>query len=326
MSFNFQQKRLLSQCAESDVYECDFYGTAAIIKERPVKPYRHPMLDQKMRTQRTLREARALAKCKRMGVSCPDVYAVDKEKCTIVMERLQGMTVREAIQRITDGDIRTFGVSKQVAHSANLLGPQSVVTKNILHHVGRVVGALHRADKIHGDLTTSNFILRVDPLSHPVLLSTNSFDDQAHAQGMKRQRDKTEDDKEFDMFFRNSDIIMNASSSASTETLSQNRDEELVSVIDFGLVKESLSAEEGAVDLYVLERALLSTHPLVEQAFECFQSGYLAVLANSTAASVDRGDQQNQGIGKNEFSHKGVETMKRLEAVRARGRKRSMIG
>lgn len=77
-------------------------------------------------------------------------------------------------------------------------------------------------------------------------------------------------------------------------------------LIDFGLATQSIQDEDRAVDLYVLERAFGSTHPKQEDFFDqevlqC-QEGY-------------RG------------SFKGANVvLKRLEEVRMRGRKRSMIG
>ena len=77
-------------------------------------------------------------------------------------------------------------------------------------------------------------------------------------------------------------------------------------LIDFGLATQSIQDEDRAVDLYVLERAFGSTHPRQEDWFDeevlqC-QEGY-------------RG------------SFKGANVvLKRLEEVRMRGRKRSMIG
>lgn len=75
--------------------------------------------------------------------------------------------------------------------------------------------------------------------------------------------------------------------------------------IDFGLSQVvSNQAEDKAVDLYVLERALLSTHSLQAKGiFEYILKGY--VSANETEAN---------------------RVIERFEAVRLRGRKRSMIG
>jgi TP53 regulating kinase-like protein len=82
-------------------------------------------------------------------------------------------------------------------------------------------------------------------------------------------------------------------------------DHELV-MIDFGLAKSTSSAEEQAVDLYVLERALQSTHPdLPENFFEVLLESYTATTASSK---------------------KSQNTLQRLEQVRLRGRKRECFG
>lgn len=73
-------------------------------------------------------------------------------------------------------------------------------------------------------------------------------------------------------------------------------------IIDFGLASQNTQDEDRAVDLYVLERAFGSTHPRAESLFTEALSAY----------------------GK---SFKGANVvLKKLEEVRMRGRKRSMIG
>ncbi len=73
-------------------------------------------------------------------------------------------------------------------------------------------------------------------------------------------------------------------------------------MIDFGLSYKSSTVEDKAVDLYVLERAFLSTHPASEALF--------ALILQSYETS----------------SPKAREVLRRLETVRQRGRKRSMLG
>lgn len=73
-------------------------------------------------------------------------------------------------------------------------------------------------------------------------------------------------------------------------------------MVDFGLSSYSTSHEDKGVDLYVLERALLSTHSTLPNLFESILKQYRE--SNPTSA----------------------ETVKRFEEVRARGRKRTMIG
>jgi len=76
-----------------------------------------------------------------------------------------------------------------------------------------------------------------------------------------------------------------------------------VVLIDFGLAYISTLVEDKAVDLYVLERAFSSTHPASEDLFASVLKAY------------------ELGMGKH---WKAIG--KRLEDVRLRGRKRSMVG
>ena len=74
-------------------------------------------------------------------------------------------------------------------------------------------------------------------------------------------------------------------------------------LIDFGLsFFENLSEDKG-VDLYVLERALISTHPNTEKLFN--------VILQAYCRSNDTGSK---------------DVIAKLEEVRMRGRKRTMVG
>ena len=81
-------------------------------------------------------------------------------------------------------------------------------------------------------------------------------------------------------------------------------EEKKVSLIDFGLAKVSPNPEEMAVDLYVLERALISTHPELEE------TAFLPEVLKVYKAT----------------SLKGDSVLQRLSAVRLRGRKRECFG
>ncbi|OBA19366.1 kinase-like protein [Metschnikowia bicuspidata var. bicuspidata NRRL YB-4993] len=79
-------------------------------------------------------------------------------------------------------------------------------------------------------------------------------------------------------------------------------------LIDFGLSSYSNLPEDKAVDLYVLERAVLSTHSDYSDTYnKWLLEGYESAFSKS-----------NKG--------KLKDTMKKLEDVRLRGRKRSMLG
>lgn len=75
-------------------------------------------------------------------------------------------------------------------------------------------------------------------------------------------------------------------------------------IIDFGLSYVSASVEDKAVDLYLLERALTSTH---------------STIASDAFALILEAYKQQEGA-------KGSAVLQRLAKVQLRGRKRSMIG
>lgn len=76
-------------------------------------------------------------------------------------------------------------------------------------------------------------------------------------------------------------------------------------LIDFGLTTQSIQDEDRAVDLYVLERAFGSTHPRQEGWF-------------------DEEVLQSQDVYRGVWGGSKV-VLKRLEDLRLRGRKRSMV-
>ncbi|KAJ1497834.1 TP53 regulating kinase [Coelomomyces lativittatus] len=73
--------------------------------------------------------------------------------------------------------------------------------------------------------------------------------------------------------------------------------------IDFGLAYTSTLVEDKAVDLYVLEKAILSTHPvLAAELMESILTTYKVTFSESKSI------------------------LRKLDEVRLRGRKRSMVG
>lgn len=87
----------------------------------------------------------------------------------------------------------------------------------------------------------------------------------------------------------------------SEEELKGNLEGEIV-IIDLGLASQGTMDEDRAVDLYVLERAFGSTHPRAECVLDELLDGYR---------------------GSFKQAH---QVLKKLEDVRMRGRKRSMLG
>jgi len=89
-----------------------------------------------------------------------------------------------------------------------------------------------------------------------------------------------------------------------------------IAVVDFGLASIEETAEDKGVDLYVLERALLSTHPSTGLLFEAILQSYKETCISSTGS----GSRGNRGGASAE------EVLRKLDEIRMRGRKRTMVG
>jgi len=127
---------LYKKGAEAYLYAEEWYGKKVIIKRRVPKSYRVPELDEKLRKDRTIKEARLLSDARKAGVPTPMIYSIDLAENTIIMDFIQGSPVKTVIQSMSERE-----------------------KKSIFTHIGILIGRLHNAGIIHGDLTTSNMIL-----------------------------------------------------------------------------------------------------------------------------------------------------------------------
>jgi TP53 regulating kinase-like protein len=217
----------IARGAEGVISRASYLGRPAIRKERFSKRYRHPLLDKKLTSRRLAQEARVLLRLRKAGIPVPAVYSVDIASSTLVLEDLGGVTLRGFLSSSPDAD------ALAIAYAA-----------------GSVVRRMHDAGIIHGDLTTSNMIVRG-----------------AHPEASESSRS--------------------------------------VCLIDFGLSATSGTDEDRAVDLYVLERAVVSAHP--ERA-SFLNKAFFESYARSDGATS------------------GSPVLAKLDEVRARGRKRDMTG
>jgi TP53 regulating kinase and related kinases len=120
---------LVKKGAEADIYIIEWDNKKAISKVRSPKSYRNQELDTLIRKHRTIHEANFLSAAKSAGIMTPFVYFVDPTKAEIIMEFVEGQNIRDA------------------------------VTLNVCYKMGRYAALLHATNIIHGDLTTSNFIM-----------------------------------------------------------------------------------------------------------------------------------------------------------------------
>ena len=124
--------KLIKKGAEADIYQSTWNNNNAIFKIRKIKNYRNSLLDSKIRKQRTLKESQILSQVKSFGIPTPLVYFVNLKKSLIIMQEIPGKPVNDL--------------------------PESKIVE-LSKEIGKLVGMLHKNGVMHGDLTTSNFIL-----------------------------------------------------------------------------------------------------------------------------------------------------------------------
>ena len=120
---------MIKKGAEADIYLIDWYGEKAISKIRKVKPYRNALLDSEIRKKRTIHEANMLSAAKLARVTTPFIFYVDPKRAEIIMEWIEGENVKD------------------------------IIDSELAIEIGRYAARMHSKNIIHGDLTTSNFIL-----------------------------------------------------------------------------------------------------------------------------------------------------------------------
>jgi len=111
--------KLVKKGAEADLYQTKWQNSKTKLKIRKIKTYRNSSLDSKIRKQRTIKESQILSLVKSFGIPAPLVYFSGKP-------------------------VNDLSESKIIELSKD---------------IGKLVGTLHKNGVMHGDLTTSNFIL-----------------------------------------------------------------------------------------------------------------------------------------------------------------------
>lgn len=147
--------KLIKKGAEGDLYLTEWNKQKAILKTRKKKKYRNSQLDQRIRKQRTIRESEIISQVKSFGISTPLIYFVDTKNCSIFMQYINGTLVHDL--------------------------PKSKLIL-ICKKIGQIVGIMHKNGVMHGDLTTSNFIVshgKVFVIDFGLSIRTKKPDDHA---------------------------------------------------------------------------------------------------------------------------------------------------
>lgn len=245
---------LIKQGAEAKVYKLELVrgdedrdGVTVLLKYRFPKTYRHPKLDSQLTRTRLTFEARSLTRASKQGIRVPTLKGLDLDQGWLMLEWIEGITLRDWLD----------------SNTQHVQPSQDARLGRILKDVGIQIAKLHLADIIHGDLTTSNMILRRSPCISDPLSSSETSDPE-------------------------------------------------VVLIDFGLSSVTSLIEDKAVDLYVLERAFLSTHSDPGTQLLKHSSPHFDIILEAYGNYLSKA------------SWDALRT--RLANVRMRGRKRSMVG
>jgi len=125
-------QKLIQQGAEAKIFKIK----NKVIKDRIKKSYRISFLDNKIRKLRTRSEAKLLEKASKV-IPIPKIINSNEVNKTIEMEYLPGDKLSDKLNK--------YPIIKQ---------------KTICKKIGINIAKLHDINIIHGDLTTSNMILK----------------------------------------------------------------------------------------------------------------------------------------------------------------------
>lgn len=245
------ERVLFMQGAEARLFKALHLGRPCVIKERFAKIYRQPELDDRLSRERNNSEARCLVKCRKAGVDSPLVYHSDTKKHELFLEFIEGPTVKKWL---LDGPTIAPLIQNEPPDAP---APLPRWAEPVAFAIGEAIAKIHNINLVHGDLTTSNMILRGGQRYH----IDGIFDTTAEPTRL--------------------------------------------ALLDFGLSSAAGSTEEKGVDLYVLERALLSTHTKIAVSFfDAVLKVYYETLTPGSVSAIKA----------------------KFEAVRLRGRKRLFFG
>lgn len=119
--------------AEAIVETIDWNGQTVVSKIRNKRGYRHPSLEKRLVVERLRSESRIMARLLSQGIPVPAVYSVNTSDNSIFMEFIDGQTLERALRK------KDF--------------------KMHLVQTAEVLSKIHSLNVVHGDPTTSNFLV-----------------------------------------------------------------------------------------------------------------------------------------------------------------------
>jgi len=152
--------QIIKRGAEAILYLDEFESQKVLVKERIKKSYRIGQIDQKLRKERTRKEVKLLTEARKVGVGTTKIFHVDESNSKIIMEFVDGMRIKELFYTA---------------------GKKTI--EKICLQIGIQIGKMHTIGIVHGDLTTSNMILKDDKV-HFIDFGLGEFSKRIEDQGI----------------------------------------------------------------------------------------------------------------------------------------------
>ena len=145
--------------AEAIVETIEWNGQTVISKMRNKRGYRHPALEKRLVVERLRSESRIMERLLSQGVPVPAIFSVNTSDNSIFMEFIEGQTLERAL--------RGKDFKKHLIQTAHLLS------------------RIHSLNVVHGDPTTSNFLVNDKIYAIDFGLSSISDDDEDRASDLR---------------------------------------------------------------------------------------------------------------------------------------------
>lgn len=140
--------------AEASVWKMILGDKNCVAKVAEPKLWRAVELDKRLRSERIQNEARTNLKCMRAGIPIALINFIDLPTTTLIMEELSGPTVKQAIFDVSKDDENGNAIPEA---DKNEEIPTEIA--KYMEEMGIIIAKMHENDIVHGDLTTSNFML-----------------------------------------------------------------------------------------------------------------------------------------------------------------------
>lgn len=155
MATEADTKKLFKFNSQMNISSYIFCDKEAIVKDYSISSHSNIDLFLKIKKNLIITEAKAILKCKTMGVAVPTLYLIDTKNYKIVMENVSGLPAKKFL--------------KDNENDSKLI-------TGVLFDIGIILSKLHTSNVSHGDLNTSNMLIKENGSIVLINLGLSSLD------------------------------------------------------------------------------------------------------------------------------------------------------